>query len=39
MIASVLSECIGFKRLHWQNIFLPHNTYDFSRRFSYARQS
>jgi len=36
--ASVLSEHIGFQRLHWQNIFLSHNT-PFCRWFSYARKS
>jgi len=38
--ASLLSECIGFKRLHWQNMFVSHRhgTYDFSRWFTYLRQ-
>jgi len=35
--ASVLSERIGFKRLHWRNIFLSHDT-RFSRWFSCARK-
>jgi len=38
LFASVLSERIGFERLHWQNIFYP-TTHHFSRWFSYARKS
>jgi len=38
-MSSVLSERVEFKRPHWQNLFLSHDTYDFSRWFSYARKS
>jgi len=37
--ASVLTEHIGFKTVHGQNVFLSHDTYDFCRWFSYARKS